>query len=653
MKYTFLFVVLTLMTTRLSGQFMLPYNEDSLKIVLQGKKDTVAVDILLKLAGSYYFKDPTASLSFSMTALDSSRKLNFERGVIRSLVHAAEAMRSLGNFVETLKMQRDALDLSKKIGDRDLEASTTGYIGIAYFELRHYEEALPILKKAVALRRLLGSDSLGRLYRVYIARAYIETKKYDSAYYFLKAVAPKTWKVNGPGVEMLTMYALGDYYFHVGNTDSAYYFWMKSLKISRSQKVVPNSVTLTSAKLSGLFNLWDQLDSSMYYGLIGFKIARSRKLNPRILSTSALLANLHRKKGNADSALYYFEIASAANDSIFGPDKTNELELLQLEEQRRNLEIQQAEERYQNNIRLIGLVSITAIILVASLLLFRSNRIKQKTNLVLQQTLNELKATQSQLIQSEKMASLGELTAGIAHEIQNPLNFVNNFSEVNDELIDDLKKEVVSGNKESLLEIANAIKTNQEKINHHGKRADGIVKSMLQHSRSSSGQNELTDINALCDEYVRLAYHGYRAKDKSFNTIPINIVMETHFDPSLPKIKVIQQDIGRVLLNLINNAFYAANEKAKHINIEYEPAVTVTTKFVNGKIEIAVKDNGNGIKDSTKAKIFQPFFTTKPAGQGTGLGLSLSYDIIKAHGGTIVVNSKEGEGAEFIIQLTT
>ena len=261
-------------------------------------------------------------------------------------------------------------------------------------------------------------------------------------------------------------------------------------------------------------------------------------------------------------------------------------------------------------------------------------------------TLENLKSTQSQLIQSEKMASLGELTAGIAHEIQNPLNFVNNFSEVNKELLVEMKDEMDKGNLGDAKAIANDVIENQEKINHHGKRADAIVKGMLQHSRSSSGVKEPTDINALCDEYLRLSYHGLRAKDKSFN-----VTMKTDFDTSIGKINIVPQDIGRVVLNLINNAFYAIGEKAKQNISGYEPTVTVSTKKLNHRLEISVKDNGNGIPQKILDKIFQPFFTTKPTGQGTGLGLSLSYDIVKAHGGEINVNTKEGAGTEFIIKL--
>jgi len=259
---------------------------------------------------------------------------------------------------------------------------------------------------------------------------------------------------------------------------------------------------------------------------------------------------------------------------------------------------------------------------------------------------HELKTTQSQLVQQEKMASLGELTAGVAHEIQNPLNFVNNFSEVNSELITEMNNEIDKGNFSEVRSIAKNIDDNEQKIMFHGKRADAIVKSMLQHSRTSSGQKESMDVNALADEYLRLAYHGLRAKDKSFNA-----EIKSDLDPSIGKINIIPQDIGRALLNLFNNSFYAVNEKAKEQINGYEPTIAVSTRKVKDIIELTVKDNGNGIPQKILDKIFQPFFTTKPTGQGTGLGLSLSYDIIKAHGGEIKVESKEGEGSEFIILL--
>ena len=334
------------------------------------------------------------------------------------------------------------------------------------------------------------------------------------------------------------------------------------------------------------------------------------------------------------------------------------------QQQQLQQKLEQADIVYKNHLNIYFLLAGLTILIIVAGGLWRRNVYKQKSFALLQKqkqetdnqkqkvekALEELKSTQSQLIQSEKMASLGELTAGIAHEIQNPLNFVNNFSEVNTELIDELQGERSKAkgerNEELENELLNDIKDNEQKINHHGKRAGDIVKGMLQHSRTSAGKKEATDINALCDEYLRLSYHGLRAKDKDFNA-----TMKTDFDETIEKINVVPQDTGRVILNLINNAFYAVKPPNPLKGEHYEPTVSITTKKINDKVEIRVADNGTGIPQSIVDKIFQPFFTTKPTGQGTGLGLSLSYDIIKAHGGEIEVETKEGEGTTFVILL--
>jgi signal transduction histidine kinase len=375
----------------------------------------------------------------------------------------------------------------------------------------------------------------------------------------------------------------------------------------------------------------------------------------------------YKLTGNHDSIFKYQGLTLTAKDSIYKL-RIKSLTQFQNETLNEQLRLQNSEREkivYQNKIRTYAMLIGLAVFLLIGLILYRNNRQKQKANKVLEKTLADLKSTQTQLIQSEKMASLGELTAGIAHEIQNPLNFVNNFSEVNKELVDELQQELKAGKIDDAIEISNDIKANEEKINHHGKRADAIVKGMLQHSRSSSGQKEPTDINALADEYLRLAYHGLRAKDKSFNA-----TLKTDYDETIGNINIIPQDIGRVILNLITNAFYVVDEKKKSPltpkggtgnlqDKEYEPTVTVRTVLIappaggggGAKVLISVKDNGNGIPPKVLDKIFQPFFTTKPTGQGTGLGLSLSYDIIKAHGGELKVETKEGEGSEFIIRL--
>jgi signal transduction histidine kinase len=397
-------------------------------------------------------------------------------------------------------------------------------------------------------------------------------------------------------------------------------------------------------------------DSSIFYAKRGLGNAQSIGYKTSILDASKLLAEMYEAK-DIKEALLYRKVFDSINDVLYGPQKIKKLQKTLSDEQDRQRKAEAERIAYQNKIKQYILLGGITIILLIAFILYRNNQQKKKANILLQQqkekvesTLTQLQSTQAQLIQSEKMASLGELTAGIAHEIQNPLNFVNNFSDVNAELIDELEGErsKAKGERNETLEgeLISDIKQNLKKINHHGKRADTIVKGMLQHSRLSTGQKELTDVNALCDEYLRLAYHGLRAKEKDFNA-----TMQTDLDPSIGKINIVPQDIGRVLLNLINNAFYAVNEKAKLRALSYEPRVTVTTKKISNRVEIVVKDNGDGIPGNIVGKIFQPFFTTKPTGQGTGLGLSLAYDIVKAHGGEVRVETKEGDGTEFIIQL--
>ena len=342
--------------------------------------------------------------------------------------------------------------------------------------------------------------------------------------------------------------------------------------------------------------------------------------------------------------LKYLQIALKIKDSLFSREKTLAVQNLAFKEVEKQKEVEAAKLQSQTRLKMYSLLGGFLVLLIIAGFSIRNAREKQRAKTKIEKAYAELKATQSQLIQTEKMASLGELTAGIAHEIQNPLNFMNNFSEVNKELLIEMKDEMDKGNFREAGSIADNVISNEEKINHHGKRADAIVKGMLQHSRSSEGIKEPTDMNALADEYLRLAYHGLRAREKAFNA-----KIKTDYDQTIDRINIIPNEIGRVLLNLYNNAFYALNEKQKENTDGYEPTVTVSTKYKNDAAEIRIRDNGNGIPGKILNKIFQPFFTTKPAGQGTGLGLSLSYDIIKAQGGEITVETKEGEFSEFRI----
>jgi signal transduction histidine kinase len=363
------------------------------------------------------------------------------------------------------------------------------------------------------------------------------------------------------------------------------------------------------------------------------------------------LSDAYLLSGQRDSAFKYAQRSQLAKDSIYKARMNSlaEFQSLTLKEQLRLRDIEKERALFESSVRTYALIAALVVFSLIAMILYRNNRQKQKANKALESTLTELRSTQAQLIQSEKMASLGELTAGIAHEIQNPLNFVNNFSQLNAELASEQLEALQQGNIREAEELSSAILENEQKIIHHGKRAEGIVKGMLQHSRSSSGINEPTDINALCEEYLRLALHGYQAKNNGFDAIA-----ETVLDPTIPKITAMKQDMGRALVNLINNAFYAVHEKQKNESLKpgsgYQPKVVVSTRNLGSRIEIRVEDNGPGVNADIKDKIFQPFYTTKPTGQGTGLGLSLSYDIVKAHGGTLSVETGES-GAAFLVVL--
>jgi len=403
-----------------------------------------------------------------------------------------------------------------------------------------------------------------------------------------------------------TLLNMAGVYAKKGLWDSAFIYAYKSIAINQENNYDRALVTSYNA-VSQLFSRQNNKDSSLFYAKKALEAAQITGLPGSLLTAYQCLSNANQLNNNTDSAFKYERLSYKLNDSLKNVRIANltEYQKFAFNEQLRLKKLDEEKTAYANNLKMIGLIVVLGGILVVALILYRNNLQKQKANKILETILTNLKSTQTQLIQSEKMASLGELTAGIAHEIQNPLNFVNNFSEVNTELIDELSQEVDKGNLEEVKALAKDIKENEQKINHHGKRADAIVKGMLQHSRSSSGVKEPTDINALCDEYLRLSYHGLRAKDKSFNA-----TMKTDFDNTIGNINIIPQDIGRVVLNLLTNAFYVVDEKKTLRQAQgdshYEPTVSISTKKIADKVEIRVTDNGNGIPQKVLDKIFSP-----------------------------------------------
>jgi len=604
--------------------------------------DTTRILIKCSLGEAYRSNNPDTSLIMANEALASSQELNFKRGEIHALVVLCVLYREKGDLPYALELGLKAL----KIAEEERLAYEQVYclirIAVVYIAVKDIPEGIAYLKKADDILKNNYDDFQWTVVQFFLGDAYDQLNDLDAAEKQAKIIEEKQ------GLDPLWVIIYRRMQANIAvkrnNLPLAIKYYHESNEAAIAQSEFREAATVVNG-MALAFKKMGKTDSAIFYAKQGLKLGQMLSYRNRILAASSLLAELYAEK-DPKEAVKYYQIASASKDSLYGVQKVLKLQSSTMKEQERLADEEAARIAYQNKIRQRTLVGSVAAFLGIALILYRNNRQKQKANKILETTLVNLKTTQSQLIQAEKMASLGELTAGIAHEIQNPLNFINNFSEVNTELVDELKSELTVGNTHSAIEIADDIKENEKKINHHGKRADAIVKGMLQHSGASAGQKEMADINALCDEYLRLAYHGLRAKDKSFNA-----KLETNFDNSIDKINIVPQDMGRALLNFYNNAFYIVNEKQKENLNGYEPTVSVSTKKIKGKVEIRVADNGNGIPQKILDKIFQPFFTTKPTGQGTGLGLSLAYDIVKANGGEIKVQTKEGEGSEFIIQL--
>ncbi|MBC7827398.1 MAG: tetratricopeptide repeat protein [Chitinophagaceae bacterium] len=624
------------------------YTDSLLRQLTLARDDTSRVLLMGQLSFHYRYSNIDSSIYFGQKSLALAQQIKFKRGEANALSHVGQAMREKGDLSKALELQLKGLKIAEANNYIFERSTCLRRIGLVYMDLKDYPKTLSYLRQALDIVTLIQFKRGLAIEYMNIGMTYDYMGQLDSALYYEQKAFDDKESIEDLFPEVNRV--LGNIHSKKGDQQLALSYYQKGIETGLKLNDY-RTISFIYADAAEMFRKYKQPDSSISYAKNGLKYGQMTSYKKGILFSSKILSELYDSI-NPGEALHYYKIAAAAKDSLFGAGNIQTIQSLISKEESRQNEIELAKAAYQNRLKQYGLLAGLGIFLIIAFILYRNNRQKQKANKILEATLSNLKSTQSQLVQSEKMASLGELTAGIAHEIQNPLNFVNNFSEVSNELIDEMKEELNKGDIDEAKAISTNIKQNLEKINHHGKRADAIVKGMLQHSRTSNGQKELTDINTLTDEYLRLAYHGLRAKDKSFNA-----TLKTEYDQNIGNINIIPQDMGRVILNLITNAFYAVNEKANIARdsgdqVGYEPTVTVSTKRIGDRVEIKVSDNGNGIPAKAVDKIFQPFFTTKPTGQGTGLGLSMSYDIVtNAHGGALKVETKEGEGATFIISL--
>jgi two-component system NtrC family sensor kinase len=680
----------------------------------RAKPDTNRVNLLKDICIAYYDYGNSISnesISYANQALTLARQLMWKKGMV-------VAYKILGNIYAVksdnppaLTAYLSGLKIAEEIKDKSQIAGITGNIGYVYSNLANYPQALAYYKKALKVHEEVGNKSSVVLWLILIGEVYSEQGEYAKALdYQLKSL-----KINEAigfrGIEgkESNFNNVGLAYLNLADYPKALTYLQNGLKLSKAKgakqvlvrsynnlsklylKIATNSnATFLTTLLRS--NKTSTLQKANAYADSAVVLAKERGDLPYLYRAYQTRSQIQDALGEPQAAFASFKDFIKTKELIINQQNTSNIAAATLQYEfdkketalryEQQLSAVQLQNQKQQRTYLLG--GIGLLLALLGFIVYGYTQ-KQKANTVLQQqkeeintqrtkaenALTELRDTQIQLIQKEKLASLGELTAGIAHEIQNPLNFVNNFSEVSTELVDELKdgpfQQLPDSEKEYAEEILGDLTQNLKKITHHGSRASAIVRGMLEHSRSSTGEKRPTNLNALADEYLKIAYHGLRAKDKEFNA-----ELKTDFGPDLGLIEMAPQEIGRVLLNLYNNAFYAVNEKQKTAPPDYKPTVTVSTRLVphsperasslahptgvttrtNGLIEIRVRDNGTGIPESVKAKIFQPFFTTKPTGEGTGLGLSLSYDVVtKGHGGTLSVESQEGEGTTFVIQL--
>ncbi|GAA3979434.1 hypothetical protein GCM10022407_25810 [Hymenobacter antarcticus] len=622
---------------------------DSLTHLLaRAQPDTTRVLLLCQLSDQLWTQRTDSAAVYARKALALARRTGYRRGEGAALNRLGAALRE-SNLARALELFQQSLRIAQVTHDRALEAQNLRSIGIIYVYLRDKRQGLAYYFRALKIGERLGHERRIVIELSNIGLAYDLFNQLDSARLYQERAYALARRLHTPTNYIL--YGLGNVARKEGQWAQARQFYQRSIAES---KVVHHlrSSNFAYVGLATLCQQAGQSDSSIYYARLGCQAAQVNGFLRGVLNASTLLTRNFKARGLADSALKYQSLMLVMKDTLFGQEKVMRLQSLNYREQQRAQAAAASQAALRARYRTYALVAGLVGLLALALLLGRHARQQQRAREALEQSLAELKTAQDQLVQREKMAFLGELTAGIAHELQNPLNFMKNFAEVSTDLVDDINGERRGPARAAGLEaeILAGLKQNLQQISQHGQRATSIIKDMLAHSRSGTSQRLPTDLNALVGESLRLAYQGLLAKDKQFEA-----QLETLLAPDLPAVAAVPQDLGRVLINLFTNAFHAVQERQRQLpNAAYRPEVSVTTRTVPAGVEIRIRDNGTGMPDAVRQKIFQPFFTTKALGEGTGLGLSLSFDIVTTgHGGTLSVESAEGVGTEFVVTLPT
>ncbi|TGD79863.1 tetratricopeptide repeat-containing sensor histidine kinase [Hymenobacter wooponensis] len=618
---------------------------DSLRrLVQQTPSDTNRVLLLCQMSDQYWVLRVDSAAAYANQALALARRTGYRHGEGEALNRLGSVYRE-SNLAQALELFQQSLRLGEATHDLRLQAQNLRSIGIIYVYLRDRREGLSYYFRALCLGEKMHDEKRMVIELSNIGLAYDLYNEVDSSRIFQERAYQLARRIDTPTNYIL--YGLGQVARKQGRPTEALDFYRRSIRESKKLHH-SRSTNFSCVGLATLYQQQGRLDSSIYYARLGYQAAQLNGFLRGVLNASLLLTQDFRTRGTVDSAFKYQGRVLAMKDTLFGQEKVMRLQGLSYREQQRAQQAIASQAMLKSRYQTYALLGGLAVLLLIVALLVRGRRQQHRANEALQASLAELKEAQLMLVQREKMAFLGELTAGVAHELQNPLGFVKQFAAASTGLVEEINGAQRLTHDGALdREILAGLKQNLQEISQHGQRATAIIKGMLEHARTGQAPRVSTDLNHLVQEYLCLAYDGVRQQDPQFTA-----QLTTHLEAAVPPVSVVAPDLGRAVLNLCTNALHAVRQRQKTADTSYQPQVTVSTQTQpDGAVAISIRDNGVGIPADEQTRIFEPFFTTKPMGEGTGLGLSLSHDIVKSHGGTLQVQSQEGEGTEFVLTL--